>query len=137
MASPDMSRLLESVQDAPEASFDPEAVLIRQGVELGRIYILVEGEVQLVKGDVQVCRISSPGSVFGEMSALLGVKPTASVIALQPSRFKVIEEPEGFLSEHPRAAVRIARLLAHRVWWLTDRYAAEIDDDDSLYWRWH
>ena len=132
-----MTELLEALGEVPEAVFEAGEVVIRQGGVPGRMYVLAEGEIQLVKGDVAICRISSPGSVFGEMSALLGIRPTASVVSVRRSVFRVVGAPELFLGTHPGATLAIARLLAHRIHWLTARYAAREDDDDSLYWRWH
>jgi hypothetical protein len=47
----------------------------------------------------------------------------------------VIEDSVSFLSRHVEVALEIARILAHRVNWLTHRYSEEMDDDDSLFWR--
>lgn len=130
-----MTSLLDTLKEAPEAVFEPGAVVIRQGGELNRIYILVEGEIEVVKGDVSLYKISKPGSTFGEMSTLLGIRPTASILAEKRTTFKIIEDPAAFLVDNAPATLEIARLLAHRVRWLTINYAAEIDDGDSVFWR--
>jgi CRP-like cAMP-binding protein len=133
--TPDLSPLLEMLRDAPEAVFEPGQTVIREGGDLHRLYVLAEGEIELVKGHTPVCKISKAGSTFGEMSALLGVKPTASVVATRRCTFKVMDSPADYLSTHAPATLEIARLLAHRVRWLTASYAAEIDDGESVFWR--
>jgi len=133
--TPDMSPLLEMLRDAPEVRFESGQVIIREGGEMHDLYVLAEGEIELIKGNTPVCKISKAGSTFGEMSALLGVKPTASVIAASPCVFKVITSPAEFLSSHAPATLEIAKPLAHRVRWLTASYAAEIDDGESVFWR--
>ena len=130
-----MTSLIDSLKDAPELTFAPGDVIIKQGGDLNRIFVLVDGEVEVVKGDVPLYKISKVGSTFGEMSALLGIKPTASILAEKASTFKVIENPEEFLSQHASATLEVARLLAHRVRWLTINYAAELDDGESIFWR--
>ncbi len=137
MSSPNMNELLESLGEAPEAVFEAGQTLVREGGSLDRIFVMVEGEVQLAKRDVPICKIATPGSVYGEMSSLLGIKPTASVVASRRTTVRVIEDPAAFLAGNAEATLAVARLLAHRVHWLTARYARELDDQDSLYWRWH
>ena len=60
-------------------------VLLDEGTRSGKLYILIEGEVQILRGDVEVATVSEPGSVFGEMSILLDVPHTASVKTLAPT----------------------------------------------------
>jgi len=130
-----MTKLLEMLGDVASETFAEGTVLIRQDQPFGRILILEEGEVEIVKGDVPIYKISKEGSTFGEMSALLDVKSTATVVATRESRFRVIESPKEYLAENAGATLEIARLLAHRVRWLTVNYANEIDDGDSVFWR--
>ncbi len=130
-----LSRLLELCENSPEIEFEPGKLIIEQDRPLGHLFILVEGEVEIVKDGTKICRISKGGSAFGEMSALLGVHPTASVLAVKKSRLVAVEDSVAFLSKNIEVTLEIARLLADRVRWLTVNYAEEIDDGDSAFWR--
>ncbi len=79
------------------------------------LYVLVSGSVEILKQDIQVNVVSSPGSIFGEVSVLLKRAPMATVRALEPSTFHVIEDAPSFLQDHPDLNLHIARLLAHRL----------------------
>ncbi len=81
------------------------------------LYVLVSGVVGVYKGQQKVAAIDQPGSVFGEMSFLLGQSRSASlkcqdaVEALCIPRERIGE----LLSHYPKAAEEIARLLARRL----------------------
>jgi CRP/FNR family transcriptional regulator, cyclic AMP receptor protein len=62
-----------------------------------------------------VARSSEPGAVFGEMSVLLESPFTATVRALKPSAFAIIENPRQFLGSSADASLHVARLLATRL----------------------
>lgn len=96
--------------------------------------------MEIRRNRAPICRIHSRGSCFGELSALLGVETLATVVVTKPSTFVVVKDAASFLSENHAAALEVARLLAHRIRWMTLRDpnpAADDDenDDDSLFWR--
>ena len=130
-----MTALMELLKDAPEQQFAPGETIIRQGQALTKFYVLKEGEVAVGRDDTLVSRSSSVGSTFGEISALLDIKTTASVAATQPTTMVVVDDLINFLEENRGTAIEIARLLAHRVRWMTKTYAEEMDDGDSAFWR--
>ena len=73
--------ILEFCGKLPLQTFLPGEALITEGQSAGRLYILVSGEVSVEKNGVSVARLKQPGAVFGEISALLDTKASASVIA--------------------------------------------------------
>jgi CRP-like cAMP-binding protein len=77
--------------------------------------VLVQGSVEILRDEVRVAKSSEPGVVFGEMSVLLNVPHTATVRALGPCSFAVIEKPREFLEGSARASVFLAELLALRL----------------------
>jgi CRP-like cAMP-binding protein len=81
----------------------------------GVLYVLLSGSVEVVKGEVQITTVAEPGAFLGEMSVLLGTPHTATVRALEPSSFHVVDDPLGFLQAHPAGAFELARLLARRL----------------------
>jgi len=87
--------------------------------------VLIEGEVEILRDSIRVATVSEPGSVFGEMAALLGTACTATVRALKPSTFAVVENPEEFLRISPEATLHVARMLAQRLDTL-NRYLVDV-----------
>jgi CRP/FNR family transcriptional regulator, cyclic AMP receptor protein len=110
-----MNDILAQCRDMPERRFGAGEDLLREGERSGIIYILIDGSVEVLKGDVQVTTVAEPGGVFGEMSALLDAPHMATVRALMPSRFYVAENATEFLQLSPQVALAVARLLAKRL----------------------
>lgn len=110
-----MTTLLDISERMPPESFPADSVLLPEGARTGRLYILVEGEIEILKGDVQVETVSEPGALFGEISALLDTPHMATVRTTTPSRLVRIEDAGRFLCENPDLAIEVARLLAERL----------------------
>jgi CRP-like cAMP-binding protein len=113
-----MGTPLDYCAGLPERTFEAGDVVIQEGAP-GPLFVLVEGAVEILKGDVQVNVIDEPGSIFGEVSALLGGPPTATVRALERSRFCVADDGLAFIASRPEIALAVARLLAGRLMSLT------------------
>ncbi len=125
-----MSKLLEMVTGAPELQFAAGEVIIQEGKPLTALYLLKHGEVEIRRDQLSIGKISKVGSALGEISALLGVPPTATAIALTPCVFAVVEDAAGFVTGNHEATVEIARNLAHRLSWMTRTYVEQIYDDN-------
>ena len=72
--------------------------------------MLIEGAVEVRKGEQPVASVREPGALFGEMAILLGTPHTASVVATEPSRLYVIEDPQVFLAS-PGILLHVSQLL--------------------------
>ncbi len=110
-----MSGILELVRNHREQRFEAGARIIEQGSPSGAMLVLIEGAVEVLRDETRVAKANQPGVVFGEMSVLLGTPHTATVRALEPSRFAVVENPREFLENSAQASLYIAELLAHRL----------------------
>jgi CRP-like cAMP-binding protein len=99
----------------PERQIAGGVTLLGDGERAGVLYILIDGEIEVRKGEYQLHVISKPGAVLGEISVLLDAPHTATVKTTKPSRFYVIEDPRAFLVSHPAVALGIASLLAERL----------------------
>jgi len=110
-----MSTLLDSCQGIPIRTVEAGTVLLSEGRKTGLLYILVDGEVEILKGDFQVSVVSDPGAIFGEMSVLLEMPHTAMVRARTPCRLHVIDNADAFLRSNKEFSHDIARLLAQRL----------------------
>ncbi|MGC3990482.1 MAG: cyclic nucleotide-binding domain-containing protein [Chthoniobacteraceae bacterium] len=110
-----MSAILDSLKDHPLQRFEAGTVIIEEGTSTGRLLVLAEGAVSVMKGDVQVATAAEPGAVFGELSALLGTPHTATVRTTQPCAFYVVEEPLVALETTPKLALHVCELLGRRL----------------------
>lgn len=111
-----MRRLLRYCPPSmPLRTFAAGEVLLHEGRRAGVLLVLVEGAVEITKGDVRIDTVSEPGSVFGELSVLLDAPHMATVKTTTESRFYVAENPLAFLRSHPEVALAIAQLLAKRL----------------------
>jgi CRP-like cAMP-binding protein len=110
-----MRTVFSFCQGLPQKTFEPGDVLLTEGGQEGLLYILIEGEVEVLKGAYQVNTIAEPGAIFGEISALLESPHTATVKALTPTRTYVAERAAEFLQSHTDLTYQVARLLARRL----------------------
>jgi CRP/FNR family cyclic AMP-dependent transcriptional regulator len=96
-----MAELFDILRVLPKRDFGAGEIIIEQDSTTGMLFFLIDGEVEVYKDDVPLAATSEPGSVFGEMSALLGTSHRASVKAVSPSSFYVVEDGRRFLESHP------------------------------------
>jgi MFS family permease len=81
------ARLEPAMRAATVRPMSAGEVLIRQGEEADRFYVIAEGEVEVTQADPasgvpQVLRRMGPADVFGEIGLLSGVPRTATVTAI-------------------------------------------------------
>lgn len=107
--------IIEALQGQPGRRFDSGQVIIQQGDQTDCLYFLIEGSVEVLKDDVPVAIASQPGVVFGEMAVLLGGPHTATVRAVKPSTFRIVENPRAFLKRSPIMCFHVSELLAKRL----------------------
>jgi CRP-like cAMP-binding protein len=99
----------------PEISVEAGTILLKQGEKGSKVHVLAEGEVQVVADGQQIARIDAPGTVLGEISALLATTNVADVKTTKESKFFLIEDFMSFLKDHPDACVSVAQVLAVRL----------------------
>ena len=110
-----MAGILDWVSACPRRAIAAGGLLMEQGQAGGNLWVLITGEVEVLRDEVRVARIADSGAVFGEMSVLLGGPCTASVRALKDSTFAEVGSAEEFLAAQPEASLHVARLLARRL----------------------
>ena len=93
----------------------PGMMLIEQGGKTGQLYVLKEGQLEVLRDGKHVSTIKTPGAVVGEMSVLLDVPQSAPVRAITEVEYFVIDTAIDILHSHPDWLLQIARLLAQRV----------------------
>src|SRR6478736_48760 len=89
--------------------------VVHEGGRTGHLYVLIEGRLEVVKGDIVVATLTEPGAVLGEMSVLLDQPHTATVRAAQDSVVYEIDDAASFMRQQPAVALVIARMLAQRL----------------------
>ena len=93
----------------------PGMTLIEQGGKTGQLYVLKEGQLEVLRDGRHVSTIRTPGAVVGEMSVLLDMPQSATVRAVTEVDHFVIDNAIDVLNRHPDWLLQIARLLAQRV----------------------
>jgi PAS domain S-box-containing protein len=99
------------------AEYEEGQTLFLESDDSQDLYILLSGTLDVLKGRRKITVIDEKGSVFGEMSFLLGEKRSATIKAV--SSVKTIripkEEVPSFLNEFPEVVKVLARFLAQRL----------------------
>ncbi|MDF1825219.1 MAG: cyclic nucleotide-binding domain-containing protein [Verrucomicrobiales bacterium] len=62
---------------------DPGDVIIAEGDEASRIFILLAGEIAVMKGGDQLVKMNQTGDIFGELAALEDEVRSASIVAVK------------------------------------------------------
>ena len=114
-----MPDILEYCKTRKAETFKSGAVLIKEGGEERKLFVLIEGQVEVLRKDTQVSYIEEPGSLFGEMSVLLDMPYSATVKALSTVKAYVIDDPIAFLGSQAEIALELAALLARRLYYTT------------------
>jgi CRP-like cAMP-binding protein len=113
------------MQDREVRRFEPGQIVMEQGAQTHRLYVLIEGKVEVVKDGVRVSMISEAGATFGEIAVLLEGNHTTTVRALTPCSFHVMENPRQLLQTSPPICFHVCVLLARRLDSLT-RYLVDV-----------
>src|SRR5216684_4442147 len=80
-----MRAILDYCTGGIQRSVSAGTLIIHEGGTSGHLYVLIEGRLEVIKGDTVVAIITEPGAVLGEMSVLLDQPHTATVRAASGS----------------------------------------------------
>lgn len=122
-----MPSVLDLLTEHEVRRFGPGEIVIEQGDCCGILFFLIEGTVEVIMGEAPVCTAGRPGTVFGEVSALIGRKHVATVRTLTPCAFYAVKNPRAFLSATPAACLHVCEALAHRINGLS-QYLADVKE---------
>jgi CRP/FNR family cyclic AMP-dependent transcriptional regulator len=91
-------------------------VLCREGSYGRQCFILVEGEVTVSRGGVEISR-RGPGDLIGELALMGADRRNATVVADTPTRVLVLHwlEFHALLRDHPELGHRIRDLASRRL----------------------
>lgn len=86
----DLTRIAET---ATLRHFEPGEVIIRAGDTGDELFLISEGEVEVLRDDHEVARLG-PAEFFGEVSLISGQPRNATVVATEPVDAYVVEKDE-------------------------------------------
>ncbi len=110
-----MRAILDLCHDIPVRALPDGTILLTEGITTGRVYILVSGAIEVLRGGTQVTVLAEPGSLVGEMSVLLNTPHTATARTLGETTVHEVENAEAFFRDRPAMSWLVASLLAHRL----------------------
>ena len=112
--TPDIAVFQKTIAALPLATYQAGETVITASSKTGRLLILRQGAVAVVKDGVDIAKVTEPGAVFGELSVLLGQPHTADVRALEVSQFHVADAATQFMQD-PIVLLYIAAVMARRL----------------------
>ena len=115
LAGKPMPEILDLLHDCEERRFAAGEVILEEGGKGGQLLFLAEGAVEVVKEGVQIATTSQPGTVFGVFSLLPDGRDIATIRALQPCVFRVVQNPRAFLRESPLVCWHVCETIAQRL----------------------
>ena len=86
---PDTAVIQERLAAFPLTTYQAGENVFVAGSRTDRLLFLRQGAVAIVKEAIEIAKVTEPGAVFGELSALLDQPHTADVRALETSQFHV------------------------------------------------
>ena len=102
----------KSLTALPLTVYQAGETILAEGSRTDQLLILRTGNVAVIKAGIEIARVSEPGAVFGEISALLDCPHTAEVRALASCQFHVVH-PAAL--QDPAALFYVATVLARRI----------------------
>lgn len=139
LSDPELVRLVAA---GNFSQVDAGTVLMQEGGESGSVVILLDGEAEILKGDLaakpHLIRVLGQGAVLGELGLVLNIPRTCSVRTTCPTRIFVLDRPsfQQLMDAGDTAGVKLclhlSRVLASRVESLTEEIAKMMDQNDGL-----
>lgn len=103
-------------QDAEPLKIDAGATLFRQGDAGNTMYVLLEGEAEILINDISFEKCG-PGAIVGEIAVIENAPRSATVTALTQCLFAVVDSRRFhfLIDETPGFAIAVMQVLAQRL----------------------
>ena len=116
--------MLQELSSWPIEAYQAGATVLAGGTTTGRLLVLIEGVVEVVRDGRRIAELAEPGAVFGELALLLDQPHTADVRTLAPSTFYVADG-RTMLRVDPTTTLYVAAFGSSKVGVLAMASAAE------------
>jgi len=103
-------------QDSNPVLLAPGEFLFKEGEKGDKMYVLLEGEVDIFLGDF-VFETATPGALLGEMALIDDSPRTANVVAKTPAKLAEIDRRRFhfLVQQTPHFASHVMKILANRL----------------------
>jgi CRP-like cAMP-binding protein len=103
-------------QESDTVQLAPGDFLFREGEKGEKMYVLLEGEVDIFLGDF-VFETAAPGALLGEMALIDDSPRTAHAVAKKPSKLAQIDRRRFhfLVQQTPHFATHVMKILANRL----------------------
>jgi CRP-like cAMP-binding protein len=116
--------LLRKLSSWPIEAYQAGETVLARGTSTGKLLVMIDGSVEVVREGTRIAEIAEPGAVFGELGLLLDQPHTADVRTLAPSTFYVADG-RTILRGDPTVTLYVAAVLAQRLA-TVNRYLVEV-----------
>ena len=116
--------MLQKLSSLPIEAYQAGETVLAGGTTTGKLLVMIEGVVEVVRDDRRIAEVAEPGAVFGELALLLDQPHTADVRTLAPSTFYVADG-RTILRVDPTTTLYVAAVLAQRLT-TVNRYLVEV-----------
>jgi len=99
----------------PLETLAPGTHLTTEGTRSGQLYILESGTLTVKREGVALATIDTPGAIVGEMAVLLGIPHSATVVAKDEARVRVVADALDTLSQNAEFALHLATIACARL----------------------
>jgi CRP-like cAMP-binding protein len=106
---------------AGRATFHLGDTIIREGDDDRRLFVVVSGAVEVIKGrdsgNERSLAMFGPGDFFGEMALIDGLLRSATVIAREDTELLSLDQEDlrAAMAKHPSIALELLRELSRRI----------------------
>ncbi len=108
--------------------FKAGETIVKQDSLGKEFYILIKGSVAVIKDTIRLAEYTEPGTVIGEISAILGTPRTATIVCEEDSDFIVISGlGEKEIIENPDIIMYTLINMAERLAAITDGYTTVVN----------
>ena len=107
-------------------------IVLKDG-ELGKGFCILEsGSLEVVREGRTLSEIDQPGSIFGELSEILGMKRDAVIRAKTSTKVRHVEESiEDIVNKNPKVSVKLIKTLGRRLYRMNQLASKEMSANDT------